>query len=243
MSGLSIVIDCFPDCVRDYRKGYAVVAVDVVRATTTAITAVETGRRCFFAPSVETALILAKRFDNPLLAGEVGGNMPYGFDINNSPAEIAHRTDVVRPMILVSSSGTQLLYYAKDCDSTYLACFRNHSATIDHLVDRHNHVAIIGARTRGEFREEDQICGAWIAAGLMKAGYELEDDRTIEVVDRWKEARVEAWTQGKSAEYLRNSGQTKDLEFILAHVNDLDSAFMIERDEIVRIPNLHLAKK
>jgi len=70
----------------------------------------------------------------------------------------------------------------------------------------------------------------------MKAGYKLDDDRTVEVVDRWREAPVEACTKGKSAEYLRKSGQTRDLEFILAHVNDLDSTFMIEHDEIIRIP-------
>jgi len=243
MSGSSVVIDCFHESVRDYRKGYAVVAVDVFRATTTAITAVETGRRCFFAPSVETALCLARQLDNPLLVGEVGGNMPYGFDVNNSPAEIAKRTDILRPMILVSSSGTELLYYVKDCDSGYVACFRNYGAIIDHLIDRHSHVAVIGARTRLEFREEDQMCCAWIAAGLMKAGYKLDDDRTVEVVDRWREAPVEACTKGKSAEYLRKSDQTKDLEFILNHVNDLDSTFMIKHNEIVRIPASDLAKK
>ncbi len=243
MSRLTVIIDCFPEIVRDYRKGYAVVAVDVFRATTTAITAVATGRRCFFAPSVEAALCLAGRLDNPLLVGEVGGNMPYGFDINNSPVEISKRTDILRPMILVSSSGTQLFYYVKDCDSGYVACFRNYGAIIDHLIGRHSHVAVVGARTRLEFREEDQMCCAWIAAGLMKAGYEPEDDRTVEVVDRWRAAPVEACTKGKSAEYLRKSGQIRDLEFILAHVNDLDSTFMIEYDEIVRIPPSDLAKK
>jgi 2-phosphosulfolactate phosphatase len=231
----SVVIDCFPEIKRNYRRGYAVVAVDVIRTTTTAITAVETGRRCFFAPSVEAAVVLAKRFDDPLLAGEVGGNMPYGFDINNSPAEVAQRTDITRPMVLVSSSGTQLFYYAKDCDSGYAACFRNYTATIDHLISLRSHVAVIGARTRMEFREEDQMCCAWIAAGLMKAGYKPEDERTVEVVDRWKKASVEACTLGNSAEYLRKSGQTRDLEFIVTYVNDLDSAFIVRHSEIVRI--------
>jgi 2-phosphosulfolactate phosphatase len=243
MSGLSVVIDCYPDSIRDYRKGYAVVAIDVIRATTTAITALATGRRCFFAPSVETALCLAKRLDNPLLVGEVGGNMPYGFDINNSPADIAQSTDIMRPMVLVSSSGTQLLYYVKDCDSGYVACFRNYRATIDHLIDNPSAVALIGARTRLEFREEDQMCAAWIAAGLAKAGYTLEDHTTVEAVNRWKEAPLEACTLGKSVEYLRRSGQTRDLEFILAHIDDLNSVFKIESDEIVRIPSSHPARK
>ena len=236
MTGLSVVIDCFPESVRHYKEGYAVIAIDVIRATTTAVTAVAAGRRCFPASSIEMALPIAARLDHPLLVGELGGNMPYGFDMNNSPAEIISRTDILRPMILVSSSGTQLIHNTKDCDAGYISCFRNYGSTIKHLVDRHRHIAVIGAGTRGEFREEDQMCCAWIADGLMKAGYKPEDKRTIEVMDKWRDSPVEACITGKSAEYLRKSGQVKDLEFILHHVNDIDSAFMIKHDEIVRIP-------
>jgi len=236
MRGCSVVIDCFPESVQHYRKGYAVVAIDVIRATTTAITAVASGRRCFFSPSIDGAIYLAACLDNPLLVGELGGNMPYGFDLNNSPAEIAARTDITRPMILVSTSGTELLQNVGRCDVGYVACFRNYGAVIKHLIKRHSHVALIGAGSRGEFREEDQMCCAWIADGLMKAGYTPEDERAAEVVSRWRDASVEACRLGNSAEYLRKTGQTRDLEYILTHVNDLDSTFMVKQDEIVRTP-------
>ncbi len=232
----SVVIDCFPESVRHYREGYAIVAIDVIRATTTAVTAVARGRRCFPVPSIEMAVPLAARLDHPLLVGELGGNMPYGFDMNNSPAEMEHRTDVMRPMILVSSSGTQLIHNARECDAAYVACFRNHEATAKHLIGRHHHIALIGAGTRGEFREEDQMCCAWIAEVLMKHEYKPEDDQTTEVVKRWTGSPVDACTKGNSAEYLRKSGQTRDLEFIVAHVNDLDLACMIKHEEVVRIP-------
>jgi len=65
----SVVIDCFPDSVRRYREGYAIVAIDVIRATTTAVTAVCLGRRCFPVPSIEHALPIAARLDQPLLVG------------------------------------------------------------------------------------------------------------------------------------------------------------------------------
>ena len=35
-AGRSVVIDCLPDSVRRYREGYAIVAIDVIRATTVA---------------------------------------------------------------------------------------------------------------------------------------------------------------------------------------------------------------
>jgi len=84
----SVVIDCFAESVRRYRDDYAVVSVDVIRAATTAVTSVFLGRRCFPVPSIEVALPLAARLDHPLLVGELGGNMPYGFDLTNSPAEM-----------------------------------------------------------------------------------------------------------------------------------------------------------
>src|SRR5215216_6897914 len=105
-----VAIDCFAESLMRYRAGYvAIVAVDVIRATTTAVTGVALNRRCFPVPSLEAAVPLAARLDNPLLVGELGGNMPYGFDLNNSPAALAERDDVGRPMILLSTSGTRLL--------------------------------------------------------------------------------------------------------------------------------------
>jgi len=79
-----VVIDCFPESVENYRRGYAIVAVDIIRATTTAITGVALGRRCYPTPTLEAAVPLAAKLTNPLLVGELGGSMPYGFDMNNS---------------------------------------------------------------------------------------------------------------------------------------------------------------
>jgi len=74
----TVVIDCFPESAKKYRFGYAVVAVDVIRATTTAVTAVSLGWRCFPTPSLEAVGPLAARLDNPLLAGRWAGICPTG---------------------------------------------------------------------------------------------------------------------------------------------------------------------
>lgn len=233
----SVVIHCFQENPDISRDGHAVVAIDVIRATTTAITAVAAGWRCFPVPSAEAALLLQRELPNSLLAGEVSGEMPQDFDVNNSPAEISVREDSHRPLILLSSSGTKLLHAARACDFAYLACFRNFSSMSQHLIDRHPKVALIGAGTRGEFREEDQICCAWIARELIEAGYEPEDERTSSIVDLWGTAPVEACLYSKSVDYLRRSGQTRDLDFTLEHVNDLPHVFMMRDGEVVMAPN------
>src|SRR5947209_20563504 len=56
MSAGSVVIGCFRDPAGGTLvAGDVIVVVDVVRATTTAVTAVAQGRRCFTAPSVAAA--------------------------------------------------------------------------------------------------------------------------------------------------------------------------------------------
>jgi len=232
----TVIIDCFPESIRHYKEGYAIVGVDVIRATTTAVTSVTLGRRCFPVPSIEVALPLAAKLNNPLLVGELGGLMPYGFDMNNSPVELMHRSDAFRPMILLSSSGTKLMYDAGSCDAAYVACFRNAQAIVNHILGRHRRVAVIGAGTRGEFREEDQMCCAWIADGLLREGYKPEDAETVEIVKRWRGQPLKASANGKSAEYLCKNGQMKDLDFILSHNNDLDAVCMVKHDEVVLIP-------
>jgi 2-phosphosulfolactate phosphatase len=234
----TVVIDCFPQSAQKYRDTHAIVAVDVIRATTTAVTAVSVGWRVFPTPSLEAAVPLAARLPHPVLVGELGGNMPYGFDMTNSPAEMALRTDVQRPMILLSTSGTLLLHESRKSEASYVACLRNFSATICYLTGRHQKIAILGAGGRGEFREEDQMCCSWIAEGLIKAGYQPASRQTQEYVERWRGARPDGFLMSKSVEYLRRSNQLDDLDFILNHIDDIPAVFVLKDNEIAMVPVL-----
>src|SRR5262249_16197704 len=162
----------------------------------------------------------SRRLGDALLVGEQAGTMPPGFNLNNSPVELLARTDLERPVILLSSSGTRLCHYASKCsDAVFLACLPNYFS-LPHPLHPPNfpHVAVIGAGSRGEFREEDQLCCAWVAEDLIERGYRPVDRKTVELVERWSEAPADAWIGGKSAAYLSASGQGKDLSFILANV-------------------------
>ena len=233
----SVVIDCLPESVSRYRRGWAVVAVDVIRATTTAITAAASGRRCFPAPDIGTALALARGMTGALLAGESSGSRPDGFELDNSPAQLAARTDTHRPLVLVSSSGTKVIHEAASCDATYLACFRCHSALASYLAGRHPRVAVIGAGTKGQFREEDQMCCAWVAARLMSRGYQPETPLTVDVISRWRDASPMACLRSRSVDFLRRTGQLRDLDFILSHIDDLQAVFAVQGGEVTMMPH------
>lgn len=221
MSG-KVVIDCLQESSFRYRSEYVIVVVDVIRATTTATTALSTGRKVFPVRTSDEAFVVASTLENPILVGELGGNMPYGFDLTNSPALVATRDDVERPMVLVSSSGTSLLLNSAGSEAVFIACFRNFTAVANHLVGKYDQIAILGAGTRGQFRREDQMCCAWMAEILLKAGYKAETPNTREHIYRWSGISPKKAAEGESADYLRDSGQVDDLEFILNHIDDLD---------------------
>src|SRR4051794_22795354 len=74
----TVAIDCFHEHLEPISPDTAIVAVDVIRATTTAVTAAALGWRVFPAGSIEASVRLAADLDRPILAGELGGVQPYG---------------------------------------------------------------------------------------------------------------------------------------------------------------------
>ena len=179
------------------------------------MTIADTGRRCMPVPDLPAALELADRYPEAILVGEVGGAMPERFHVQNSPVAMTRRRDIERPAILLSSSGSRIFHEADGADAVYAACLRNVRAQAEHLAGHHEKVALIGAGTKGEFRDEDQYGCARIAARVMAGGYHAADDSTRAIVERWREVPARICGEGPSADYLRRTGQTDDLDFVL----------------------------
>src|SRR5438128_12016359 len=156
----TVTIACFHEHLPPVARGAAVGATDVIRATTTPITAVAAGHRVYPAGSMEAAVRLAADLDRPILAGELGGVRPYGFDMQNSPCEMQHMKDCSRPIVLLSTSGTRLMIEGADRGVCHPVCLRNASAQARHLVRAGADVVLLAADSRGELREEDRLCAA-----------------------------------------------------------------------------------
>jgi 2-phosphosulfolactate phosphatase len=232
----TVCIDCLPDSAAKYgKRGFAVIAVDVIRATTTLVTAIALGRRCFAVASLDDAYLLAERLPNPLLMGEVAGEMPALFDMNNSPAKLAERADVDRPVIVLSSSGTKLIHNAQVAPAVYIACLRNYAAVASYVAANHERVAVIGAGSREEFREEDQLCCARIAARILRSGHTPGDEGTARLIQRWRKLPLTSFLVSNSVEYLKNTNQLDDLHFILSNINDVKSVCTVDNSEIVAV--------
>ncbi len=227
-----VTIDATPSAATRYAANWVVVGIDVFRATTVLCTAASLGRLCSVAADMTEAKELAAGMPGALLGGEQSGAVPPGFDLGNSPAEIAARDDVERPLVLVTSSGTPLLRNATCATAVYAACLRNITAQVRHVLSLDLDVAVIGAGTGGSRREEDDFACARIAAGLLAEGYDA-DSATYRAVKSYGQLSVDWCASGPSARFLRNVGRQDDIDFVLSHVNDLDMVFEVRGTRVL----------
>jgi 2-phosphosulfolactate phosphatase len=102
----------------------------------------------------------------------------------------------------------------------------------DYLGNRYPRVAVIGAGSKGEFREEDQMCCAWIATALMKRGYTPHNPQTFSVAARWYAVPPQGCLTSKSVAFLKRTGRLNDLDFILGHIDDVPSVFAVQDGEV-----------
>ncbi len=200
----------------------AVVVIDVIRATTTAVTAAAAGHRVFPVCSPGAALRTAAGLAAPILAGEIDGIQPLGFDLHNSPSQMLMLASSSRQIVLLSSSGTRLMREAAHRSPTYVCCLRNVTAQADDLAALYCNVLIVGVDRHGEFRDEDRLCAARIATRLLEHGYRVLDSPTRDTIARFGTASDHLIARGRSACYLRETGQDEDLDFVLDHIDDLD---------------------
>lgn len=116
------------------------IVVDVIRATTTLNVLFERGcRSVLVAPDVAAARAaradLAARGAEALLAGEVEGLPPPGFDYGNSPAEFARHDLGGRDVIFATTNGTRAIRACAGSRAILIGALRNASAVTRAALD------------------------------------------------------------------------------------------------------------
>jgi 2-phosphosulfolactate phosphatase len=147
-----------------------VVAIDVLRAFSTAAFAFAAGaREIVLAGTVEEALALRERFPGSLLMGEVDGLAVEGFDFSNSPVDLLGRDLSGRRMIQRTSAGTQGMVRSVRAEQLLAASFVCADATARFL--RHTAPASVTFVITGIYPDrfdgdEDAACADYLAALL-----------------------------------------------------------------------------
>jgi 2-phosphosulfolactate phosphatase len=142
--------------------------VDVLRATTTIATLFERGLERLIAMDDLDAARDEAAARAALLAGEVGGLAPEGFDLGNSPAEVSGRSFESRELVLFTTNGTAALCNLSGRPLVVAGAVANVTA-VARVAARERRVAIVCAgEGRGErFALEDLGAAALIAAEIV----------------------------------------------------------------------------
>lgn len=107
-----------------------VIVIDVIRAFTVAAYAIAGGAsRLWLVRTTEEAFALRKREPGALLAGEIGGRLIPGFDLNNSPSLMAASDVRGRLIIQRTGAGTQGAVRARHASHLLICSLVNARAT------------------------------------------------------------------------------------------------------------------
>jgi 2-phosphosulfolactate phosphatase len=139
----------------------AVVIIDVFRAFTTAAVALAGGAdKIIVVGSVEEAIALRSAGAGQICMGEVGGVMPPGFDLGNSPYEASQADLAGKTIIQRTSAGTQGIVAAKRATQLYAGSMLTATATA-RAVRKHQpqQVTLVAMGQDGRRRtDEDELC-------------------------------------------------------------------------------------
>lgn len=157
-------------------EGRAAAAVDVVRATTTILAALEAGARrvrpVASRAEARAAAREARAADpdapRPLLCGERGGRRIPGFDHGNSPRELAEADVEDRVLVFTTTNGTPLLRNLSPADEVVLASFRNLSAVARRLAAAERDVLVACAGKEGRPGLDDVACAGLLVRALLR---------------------------------------------------------------------------
>jgi len=205
----------------DYFYNKSVVVIDVLRATSTIITALANGAKSIIpAPSVEEAMKIAKNLERStyLLCGERNTKIIDGFDLGNSPLEYTEEKIKDKKLIFTSTNGTKVFDYLKHSKNVLIASILNAPMVVEKMRSLDDEWTIICAGRNGFFDESDAI-GAGMLLDLLiskNEKVELNDEgrTSLLIYQKSKNNLSESLKQTDHGKILIANGFEKDIEFI-----------------------------
>lgn len=185
-----------------------VVVVDVLRAFTSAAYAFAGGAtQITLVGTVEAAFALHREHPTWLLMGEDGGHRIQGFNVSNSPVEVAHADLSGRALIQRTTAGTQGVLACVNADRVFASGLVTASATARAIGQHQPHYVVTGSWPGRKLAGNDD----WWTAQLIeraRTGQALLSRETEQLIRDSDEAR---WTLSLG----EGSADADDVEYAL----------------------------
>jgi len=207
-------------------QGRVVVVVDVLRATSSMVTAFAHGVERMV-PVSKLQECMAYRKKGYLTAAERDGLKADGFDLGNSPFSYMGENIKGKNVAITTTNGTQAIKLSISADTVVIGAFLNISAVARHVRMQQKSVIIVCAAWKGKFNLEDTL---FAGALIEKLGdeFEPENDATLGTTVIWNAAKNDR------REFLKNSSHVKRLAR-LDIVKDVDYCLQDDVYDVVPV--------
>ncbi len=198
--------------------GKIVVVIDVLRATSVIVTALNNG-----ADAVIPILKPDDAFElkdslktEVILGGERHAEPIKGFDYGNSP--LSYSTDVIsgKTLVLTTTNGTLAIRNAEKANQVAIGSFLNGKAIADYLSDKKD-VVLICSGNNGIYTLEDALCAGRIISLLKQKKKEvILSDLALSVEQLYEQTQPSVQrlaSKGYHYKVLKQKGYEKDLEY------------------------------
>lgn len=150
-------------------RGKTAVIVDVLRATSTIVTALNHGAAGLIpVADMDEVSKIAQKLDSRqyLLCGEKNGEKIEGYHLGNSPLEYTAENVEGKTLIFKTSNGTEAIARAKRAEEILIGSFLNMNMVVEELRGMQDEIVVICAGWRGRLALEDMLCAGQIVYEL-----------------------------------------------------------------------------
>ena len=201
-------------------RGQVAVVVDILRASSTIVTALGEGvTHVFPVATLEECAALGQQ-QGCLTAAERDGLPAAGFDLGNSPFGFLDAARPVRGRALAISTtnGTAALRRSLGAEAVVVGAFLNLSAVADFVRRQGRDVLVVCAGWKGQFCLEDTVFGGALAECLAGDFDVQSADATLAARHLWQQGRADLSAyllQSAHVRRLNSLEASQDFEFCL----------------------------
>jgi 2-phosphosulfolactate phosphatase len=154
-----------------YFTGKNSVIIDVLRATSTIVTALDNGaKEVIPVATVEFAVkVSGGMFGGlTLLCGERNTKKLEGFALGNSPLEFTHNVVKGKSIVIYTTNGSKAIVRAKFSSSQIICSFNNLYAVADKIAASDTDFEIVCSGNQNNFSIEDTVCAGRLISEVLQ---------------------------------------------------------------------------
>lgn len=201
-------------------KGKTVIVTDVLRATSTMISALDVGVECVLpvASRAEAKEFIGKH--NHLVAGERDGKKVDGFDLGNSPLLLQQKQELLegKTLVMTTTNGTKAIKLSEHAAKIYIGALTNVSALAEILKEESNELLVVCAGWKNRVNIEDTLFAGALCEALQntKKLYGDASIMSLQLFQNHKDDLIGCIKNATHYQRLKSHGIEDDIQFCMS---------------------------